>query len=267
MVTHERKEADAFVNVGMQDGQTGQAFPLPLPFRPVPIDLASTGVQGRHEREGPGACRRRRVPVGHRLWLGWEGGGETWSGLQGRLLVHGEDHLIRSQRTGLAVDQLHPRGIDGGVSGLLGMEPPLMAPGLQVMASQKPTHRGGSDVLNAPLGAALVRQFGAIPRRQATAQRIRALAGQTHYVERHLWGENAPWLRGQGHPPDHPGAGREPAGPTCAPPSVARRPPAPRRSGRTLPPAGGASSRGVPTQRPWWSTVASAPRLGARRGT
>jgi len=189
MVTHERKEADAFVNVGMQDGQTGQAFPLPLPFRPVPIDLASTGVQGRHEREGPGACRRRRVPVGHRLWLGWEGGGETWSGLQGRLLVHGEDHLIRSQRTGLAVDQLHPRGIDGGVSGLLRMEPPLMVPGLQVMASQKPPHRGGSDVLHAPLGAALVRQFGAIPRRQATAQRIRALAGQTHHVERHLWGK------------------------------------------------------------------------------
>lgn len=83
----------------------------------------------------------------------------------------------------------------------------MMAPGLQVMASQNPTHRGGRDVLHDPLGDELVRQFGAIPLRQATAQRVRSLAGQTHHVERHLWGENDPWPHGQGHQPGHPGAG------------------------------------------------------------
>ena len=164
MVAHEMNDADAFVNCCMQDVPKGQEFSLMLPFSTVPIDLASTGVKGRKESEGPGALRLMLVPVGHMLWLGWEGWGETWSGRQGSLLVHGEDHLIRSQRTGIAVDQLHPCGIEGGVSGLLGMEPPMMAPGLQVMASQKPTHRGGRDVLHAPLGDALVRPFGAIPR-------------------------------------------------------------------------------------------------------
>lgn len=121
IVTHEMNDADAFVNVCIQDFQKGQEFPLTLPFRTVPIDLARTGVKGREEIEGPGALILMLVPVGNILWLGREGWGETWSGLQGSLLVHGEDHLIRSQWTGVEVDQLHNSGIEGGVSGLLGM--------------------------------------------------------------------------------------------------------------------------------------------------
>ena len=207
MVTHALNDGEAFVKCCMHDVQKGQAFPLTLPFSTVPIDLARTGVKGCEEIERPGALILMLVPVGNILWLGWEGWGETWSGLQGSLLIHGEDYLIRAQRTGVEVDQLHNSGIEGGVSGLLGMEPQMMAPGLQVMASQNPTHRGGRDVLHNPFGDELVRQFSAIPLRQAAAQDIGTLAGQTHHVERDLWGENDPWLRGQGHQPGHPGAG------------------------------------------------------------
>ena len=86
-----------------------------------------------------------------------------------------------------------------------------MAPELEVMARQNPPHGRGGDMLNDPLRDELVRQLGAISLGQAAAQHIRALAGQTHHVDRNLWAENRPWLRGRGRPRGHPGAGRETA--------------------------------------------------------
>ena len=73
----------------------------------------------------------------------------------------------------------------------------MMAPGLEVMAGQHPPHGGGGETLNDPIRDELVCQFRAIPLGQAATQRIRALAGQTHDVDRDLWGGNRPWHSGR----------------------------------------------------------------------
>ena len=77
----------------------------------------------------------------------------------------------------------------------------------------------------------LPRQFGAVPLGEATAQPIGAFTGQTHDVNRHLWGKNRPWHHGQGRLRARPGVAPESVWPTCGPPAVARRPPEPRRIG------------------------------------
>ena len=67
----------------------------------------------------------------------------------------------------------------------------MMAPGLEVMAGQHPPHGGGGDTLNDPRRDEPVCQFRAIPLGQDAAQRIRALAGQPHDVDRDLRGKIA----------------------------------------------------------------------------
>ena len=145
-------------------------------------------------------------PVGNVLRLGWPGGGATRARLQGGLLIHREHQLIFTQRARIELDELGDRGIEGRVPWLLGIEPDLLAPRLQLMRGQNPTHGGGGDGLNDPCGDELPRQCGAILRGQAAAQRVRAFAGQSDHVDRDLRGKNCPWPRGQGRRRGHPEA-------------------------------------------------------------
>ena len=117
------------------------------------------------------------MPVGKVPRLSGLRGMQTTTGLQRGLLINGQDHLVIMQWTRVEVDELGDGGIKGGVPWFLGIEPEMMAPRLEVMVGQNPPHGGGRDVLNDPLRDELVRQFDAIPRGQAAAQRIRALAG------------------------------------------------------------------------------------------
>ena len=93
-VTHEMNEADALVNLCLQDFQNGPEGPLTLPFVTLPIHLAGTGGKGRKEVEGP----RRRIlmfgPVGTMLRLGWQGRRQTGSRWQGSRFVHGQHHFL-----------------------------------------------------------------------------------------------------------------------------------------------------------------------------
>ena len=140
------------------------------------------------------------IAARHVPWLRGPRRRETRTRLQGGFLINGQDDLIRRQGTCVEVDEFRDRGIKGRVPWSLGIEPEMMAPRLEVMAGQNPPHGGGGDTLNDPLRDELVCQFRAIPLGQAAAQRIRALAGQPHDVDRNLRGGNRPWHRGQGRP-------------------------------------------------------------------
>jgi hypothetical protein len=91
----------------------------------------------------------------------------------------------------------------------------MVAPRLELMAGHNPLHGRHGDGLNQLRRDALARQCGAIPRGEAAAQRVWTLAGEPHHVDRDFGGKTRPWLRGQGRPPDHRGAGPESASPTC----------------------------------------------------
>ena len=250
IVAYEVNRVDVLVNLCIECFQKGDAFPLPLPLITVPIDLARAGVTGGKEME----CARPLVlmlhAVGPVVELGGQGRGATRPRLQGSLLVHGEHQFIRMQRPGVEVNQLRHGVIKGGVPRLLGVEPHMLAPGLQVMRGQNPAHGGSRHVLHEAIRHELTRQFSAIPRGEAAAQRIWALAGEAYHVDRDFGGKNRPWPRGQGRLKDRPDAGQENAWPSGGPRSVARQRPAPPQLGRPRLPARGSSSPGGPRQRP-----------------
>jgi hypothetical protein len=99
IVAHEMNGVDVLVNLRIQHFQKGDAFPLALPLKTLPIDLARTGVKGRKEIEGPSALILVLVPVGNVLRLGWPGRSATRSRLQGGL--SSTDNTSSSRRNGL----------------------------------------------------------------------------------------------------------------------------------------------------------------------
>src|SRR5262244_2941736 len=88
MVAHEMNGADALVNLRIQRFQKSAEFPLPLPLRTVPIDLARAGVKGRNEMERTRPLVLMLNAVGPVGGLGWQGRGAARPRLQGGLLVH-----------------------------------------------------------------------------------------------------------------------------------------------------------------------------------
>ena len=56
IISHQMNRTDVFVNGDIYRFEKGHAFPLPLPFITVPVDLARTGVKGGKEIERPPAC-------------------------------------------------------------------------------------------------------------------------------------------------------------------------------------------------------------------
>ena len=117
--------------------------------------------------------------------------------LQRGLLIQREDDLVIVEWTGVEIDQVGDRGIKGVIAWVLGIQPEMMAPGFQVMRGQDPAAGRGRDVGHEPVGDQLPRQLGTIPLREATAEQIRAFAGQAHDVDGDRRGEHRPWRRGQ----------------------------------------------------------------------
>src|SRR4030095_16030972 len=148
IVAHEMDGTDALINLQVQCFQKGYAFPLPLPVITLPIDLTRTGVKGSKQIQGTCALILVLGPVGNVLQLGWQGGGATRARLQRGLLIHGEHQLIVTKRARIELDQFRNRDIEGRVPWLLGKEPYMLAPRLQLMRGQNPPHGGGGDLLN-----------------------------------------------------------------------------------------------------------------------
>jgi hypothetical protein len=239
IIAHQMNRADALVDFHIHRFEKGHEFPLSLPFITVPVDPTRASVKGGKEIERPRPLVLMLNAGGQVIGLGGQGRGQAGPRLQGGLLIKGEHDRIGPEGTGVEVNELGDGGIKGGVPRVFGVEPQMMTPGLQLMRGQNPPHRRGRDILNAPRCDELTRQFGAIPRGEPAAQHVGPLAGQAHEVDRHLRGENCPWLHGQGRLQGRPSAGRERVWPPGGPPCVARRPPAPPRIERTLPPGAG----------------------------
>ena len=182
---------------------------------------------------------------------GWPRRGRAGPRLQGGLLIAGEHQLIGLEGTGRASHQLGDGGGEAGVTGVLGVPPPMLPPGFQLMRGQHPPPRRGREVLHDPVGEELPRQCGTSPRREAAAQELGVLAGQAHDVER---------------PPGPPHAGPGSVGPSGRPPGVGRRRPAPRGSAHGQRPATGSSAPAGPSRLSGWSTVATGPASDALRG-
>jgi hypothetical protein len=192
MVAHQMNRADTLLNLDIHGFEKGHEFPLPLAVIPVPITLARTGVERGKEIERPRALGLMLDAVGQVVGLSWQGRGQSGPRLQGGLLIEGEHQLIRSEGTGIEVNQLGDGGREGGVARVLGVQPQMLAPGLQLMGGQNPAHRGGRDILYDPIGDELTREFGTIPLGEATTHQVRPLAGQAHDVDRDRRGKNRP---------------------------------------------------------------------------
>ena len=137
---------DVLVNCAIYRFEKGHAFPLPLPFITVPVDLARTGVKGGKESERARPLVRMLHAVRPVVGLGWQGRGRSGPRLEGGLLLEGEHQLIRLQGTGIAVHQLGDGSMQSGVPRVFGVRPQMMAPGLQLMRGQNPWYGGRGDV-------------------------------------------------------------------------------------------------------------------------
>lgn len=177
IVAHQMNRADTLLNLDIHGFEKGYEFSLPLALITVPVDLARTSVEGGKEIECPRPLVLMLDAVGQVVGLGWQGRGRSGPRLQGGLLIDGEHQLIRSEGTGIEVNQLGDGGIEGSIPWVLGVQPQMLAPGLQLMGGQNPPHRGGRDILHDPLGDQLTREFSTIPLGEATTHQIRPLAG------------------------------------------------------------------------------------------
>jgi hypothetical protein len=209
MVAHQMNRSDILRNLDIHGFEKGHEFPLPLAVITVPVDFARTDVEGGKEMERPCPLILMLDAVGQVVRLGGQGRSQSGPRLQGGLLVDREHQFIRSEGTGIEANQFGDGGIEGGVPRMFGVQPQMLAPGLQLMGGQNPSHRGGRDLLHDPIGDELTREFGTIPLGEATPHQVRPLTGQAHDVDRDLRGKNRPWLRGQGRRRDPPDAGRD----------------------------------------------------------
>jgi hypothetical protein len=214
-----------------------------------PTDLARTGIEGGQSVQGAAALVFMRMPGRNVPRLGRLRRMHTTTRRQRGVFVHGQDHLVITPWTRVEIDEFRDGRLKGGVPWVLGIQPEMVAPRLELMAGQKPPHGRHGDVLNQLRRHELARQFGASPRGAAAAQRIWTLAGEPHHVDRDCGGKTRPGHRGQGRPPDQRGAGPESASPTCERRSAGRRPPAPRGRVNGQRPARGASSHVGPARR------------------
>jgi hypothetical protein len=131
IVAHEMDHPDMSINLAVQVFQKGDAFLLPFACITLPIDLAGAGIESCKEIEGPCTLILVLAPVRKILGLGGLGWVRAGPRLEGGLLIHGEDHFILPERARVEVNDVRYSGIEHGVPRLLGVEPEMMAPGLE----------------------------------------------------------------------------------------------------------------------------------------
>ena len=77
IIAHQMNRTDVFVNCDIYRFEKGHAFPLPLPFITVPVDLARTGVKGGKEIERARPLVLMLHAVRQVVGLGWQGRGRS----------------------------------------------------------------------------------------------------------------------------------------------------------------------------------------------
>jgi hypothetical protein len=208
---HQRNRADILRNLDSHGVEQGHAFPRPLAVITGPVDVARTEVEGGTELERPCPLLRRLDAGGPVVRRGGPGRSPAGPRRQGGLLVDSEHQFLRAEGTGIEAKPFGDGGREGGVPRMFGLQPQMLAPGLQLMGGQNPSHRGGRALLHAPIGAELTREFGPIPRGEATPHQVRPRTGQAPDGDRDLRGKTRPGRRGQGRRRAPPDAGRDTA--------------------------------------------------------
>jgi hypothetical protein len=169
MIASEMNRREMGDNLRVQLCQNGDECLLTLARGTWPTDDSRTGIAGGQYIQGPTALIFMRRAVGHLPRLSGPRRSETRTGWSGGVLINCQAHLVIRQETCVEVDELRDGCLKGDIAWGLGRPPAMMAPGLAVMARQKPPYGRGGDTLNHSLSHELACQFGAIPRGEAAA--------------------------------------------------------------------------------------------------
>ena len=239
IVAHEMNGLDVLPNLHIQLLKECYELLLTLAWVTLPKDLARTSVEGGKKVQGSAALVFMLMPSRYVPRLSRLRRMQTTTRLQRGFFVDGQDHLVIMQWTRVEIDECRDSRIKSGVPWVLGIQPEMVAPRLELVAGQNPPHGRHGNVLNKLRCDELTRQFGAIPLGEAAAQRVWTLAGEPHHVDRDFGGKTRPWPRGQGRPPGPRGVGPQSASPTCERRSVGHRLPVPRRIANGQRPARG----------------------------
>src|SRR4029434_9844840 len=113
IVAHQMNRADTLLNLDIHGFEKGDEFSLPLALITVSVDLRRASVECGKEMWCPRPLVLMLDAVGQVVGLGWQGRGRSGPRLQGGLLIDGEHQLIRSEGTGIEVNQLGDGGIEG----------------------------------------------------------------------------------------------------------------------------------------------------------
>ena len=122
MVTHQMNRLDMLGHLLIHVFQERDAFLRSCACITLPIDSAGTGIEGRKEVEGAGACLLVLIPVGQVLRLRGPGRGQPRTRLQGGLLVQRKDHLVIAEWTCGECDAFGDGAIKCGIPWVLGRQ-------------------------------------------------------------------------------------------------------------------------------------------------
>jgi hypothetical protein len=182
IVAYQMNCPDGLSNLPVQVFQEGDAFLLPFAVITLSIDPARTGIKGGKEVAGVSAFVLARIPVGQDLRLRWLGRGWSRTRRHSGLLIQRGTHLVIAEWPRVAIDQVGDSGIKFGSPSGLGIQPEMMAPRCQLVHGQDPADGCRREVRHEPVRDELLRQFGSVALREATAEQIGAFAGQAHDV-------------------------------------------------------------------------------------
>jgi hypothetical protein len=200
VIADEMNGLDGRRNLGGEVRQEGDELALPLACVTLPIHPPCPRVEGGEEIKSPHTpilvfhqhgATRLRGPCGVAPWPGWQGG----------LLIHAEDHVLRTQQTRGQVHHRSPPRIELGVPRCVGREPQMVLPGLELMGGEEATDGLGRDVLDDALTLQLSRQLQAIPLGEGPAEGIRPFTGQLDQMPRYRRGKRPAGGPGRVYPP------------------------------------------------------------------
>jgi hypothetical protein len=105
-------------------------FFLPFAAKALTDDVSGSGVEGGKEIEGSVSSVLMLHQIGLVSRLCRFCGTNPWSGLQRGFLIHRENDLMKSKRTGVEIDDRSNALIESLIPGVFGREPHVAAPGL-----------------------------------------------------------------------------------------------------------------------------------------
>jgi hypothetical protein len=128
----------------------------------LPMHFAGACLESREEVHGA----RPLVFVfdlGRTTGQRWTGRGHARAGLDGGLLVHAQNDLVRAKRPGVEIAEVLGSGDEFRVARGALVQPDVRSPGLEAMVREDPLHRLGGDRFYQPLTLQLPGEFRAVP--------------------------------------------------------------------------------------------------------